>query len=147
MSTAALHLDRSIYRDRLGDPSTWTGDWRRPGNYLVGDQQEAVRARMGQHHAMLLGMAIRGHRSKTIAAVFCVSRESVDRRLRPLGFRNAPGQVGRPANREKAIPVPVPEIVVVVPRAPARAAASVVSRKRARLESPRQLWLALDLPV
>jgi hypothetical protein len=104
---SALHLDRELYRRRLGDPTTWSGDWAAPstepgdqfrtGNYLSGDRQAEVRARTLALAPMIVGLAIRGHRSSTIAAVVAVSRESVDRRLRPLGFKNAPGQVGRPA--------------------------------------------------
>lgn len=94
-----VNLDRSIYLNRLGDPSDWSGDWRRPGNYLHGEQQIEVQERLRTHHQMVVGMAIRGIQSSVIAAVFGVSRETVDRRLRPLGLKNAPGNVGRPATR------------------------------------------------
>ncbi len=92
-------IDRSDYLARLGNPSTWTGDWRRPGNYLVKERQRVVHARLREGEPTMLGMAIRGHGSQVIAAVFCVSRESIDSRLRPHGLKNAPGQVGRPARR------------------------------------------------
>lgn len=91
-----MNHDRSIYRERLGDPSAWTGDWRRPGKYLSKEQQHATQARMRTHHRMLIGMAIRGAKSSVIAAILSVSREAVDRRLRPLGLKNAPGHFGRP---------------------------------------------------
>jgi len=92
-------LDRSIYFQRLGDPATWTGDWRRHGNYLDKARQEVIASRMRNHEAMIVGMAVRRVPSSAIAAVMCVSREAVDRRLRPLGLKNAPGQVGRPATQ------------------------------------------------
>jgi hypothetical protein len=100
-----LTLDRSLYRDRLGDPSSWAGDWSKPspeegdrfraGHYPTGDEATRVRERMTGLESLIIGMAIRRHKSAFIAAVLCVSRESVDRRLRPLGLRNAPGRLGR----------------------------------------------------
>lgn len=96
----------SVFRNRLGDPATWTGDWSEPssesgdrfrtGNYLAGDKQAKVHARIQALEPMMIGMAIRGHRSGFIAAVMCVSRETVDRRLRPLGMKNIHGKLGRP---------------------------------------------------
>lgn len=94
--------DRSPYLARLGDPSTWTGDWRRRGHYLKGEQQKAASERMTELNAMIVGMAVRrALGSQALAAVLGVSRESVDRRLRPLGLKNPPGQVGKPP-RERA---------------------------------------------
>lgn len=89
-----IQIDRSIYREKYGDPSTWFSDCSaRPGDYDRGAEKAA---RLTQNEALIIGMAIRNTPSKLIAAVFCVSRESVDRRLRPLGFKNQPGCVGRP---------------------------------------------------
>ena len=95
-------LDRTCYRERFGDPATWSGDWRRPGRYLAGGQQQDVQEKLEVNKSMVIGMAIRGRQSSVIAAVLGVSRESVDRRLRPLGLKNLPGHVGRPptANRK-----------------------------------------------
>jgi hypothetical protein len=97
-----IALDRSVYRERWGNPEEWAGDWRRPGQYLRGEQQTTVHARLQEHYRLLVGMALRGRKSATIAAVFTVSRESIDRRLRPLGLKNPPGQVGRPPVRQNA---------------------------------------------
>lgn len=86
-------LDRDIYRERLGDPNEWTGDWRRPGKYLCGEQQGAVQARMQQHRLMLIGMSIRKQPSGLIAAILCVSRETVDTRRRELGLSIPRGRI------------------------------------------------------
>ena len=111
-----MKYDGSVFRERLGDPATWSGNWTEPspepgdlfrtGNYLAGDKQAEVRARNLALEPMMIGLAIRGHRSGFIAAVMCVSRETVDRRLRPLGLKNAPGRVGRPRKVNKIAPRP-----------------------------------------
>lgn len=109
-----LDADRSLYRNRLGDPATWTGDWNEPsgdpgdqfrtGRYLHGEQQSVIAHRLQANERMLIGLAIRHTPSKVIAAVLCVSREAVDRRLRPLGLKKAPGEgPGRPKEERRTV--------------------------------------------
>ncbi len=98
--------DGTIFLKRMGDPSSWTGDWTkqgpgeerlfREGHYPTGEKATEVRVRMQSHQRFVVGMAVRGLKSKVIAAVLGVSREAVDQRLRPLGLKNRPGQYGRP---------------------------------------------------
>lgn len=97
-----MRTEATCYVERWGDPTKWDGDWRRSGNYLTKKQQAMASARLETHRRMLVGMAIRGATSRGIAAVFSVSRESVDRRLRPLGLKGQPGQVGRPVRKRMA---------------------------------------------
>lgn len=95
---SALDLDRGIYLERLGDPSKWSGDWRRPGKYLSRVEQTETRSRMAQHETLMLGMMIRRQPSTVIAAVLLVSREAIDKRRRPLGLclqRGAGTHAGR----------------------------------------------------
>lgn len=98
-------LDRTSYQQRYGDPSSWKGDWRRHGRYLGGTQQQDVHERLETNKLMVIGMAIRGRQSSIIAAILGVSRESVDRRLRPLGLKGLPGHVGRPPSIRRPIDV------------------------------------------
>lgn len=88
----------------MGNPTDWHGDWRRPGRYLTGDEQNAAHARLIAHERMLVGMAVRQVlQSKQLAAIMGVSREAIDRRLRPLGLKNPAGKVGRaPAQKLSA---------------------------------------------
>lgn len=92
--------DRTAYLLRMGDPQTWTDSWHHDGRYLKGEQQRAVNERMQEHQAVIVGMALRRVPSKMIAAAMGVSRESIDRRLRPLGLKNEPGKVGAPLRRQ-----------------------------------------------
>ena len=95
---SALALDRGIYLQRLGNPADWSGDWRRHGNYLDREQQQAVREHLERHRLLMVGMMIRRQKSTVISAVLCVSREAVDQRRRDLGLslpRGNPPGVGR----------------------------------------------------
>jgi hypothetical protein len=94
--------DRSIYREKYGDPRDWEGDFRAKVGRYHGIRQAAVSALLEGQAEFIVALAVRGFRSNEIAALFGVSRESVDRRLRPLGLKNPPGQVGRPARRRVA---------------------------------------------
>ena len=94
--------DRSIFLKRMGNPKDWSGDWRRTGCYLNGNAQVIVQQRLSSHQMMIVGMAVRQVPSKLVAAVMGVSRESIDRRLRPLGLKNEAGQVGRPPRARAA---------------------------------------------
>lgn len=94
--------DRSAYQAKYGNPAEWVGDFRaRPGRYH-GPRQPEVSALLERHRALIVGLTVRGRSSKEIAAVVGVSREAVLRRLRPLGLKNAPGQVGRPPKSRQA---------------------------------------------
>lgn len=92
-------LDREIYRQRWGDPSTWFSDCSaRPGRYLRGQgSQEAVSCRLQARSGLLVGMAIRRVPATVIAACLGVSREAVVKRLRPLGLNAKPGR--QPVNQ------------------------------------------------
>ncbi|HEX2099115.1 MAG TPA: hypothetical protein VHF69_00545 [Candidatus Synoicihabitans sp.] len=92
---------RNEYVERFGDPSTWSGDWRRcpNGRYLRDRQQAQVSAQLRTHEQLIIALAIRQVPSRQIGALFGVSRESIDRRLRPHALKNEPGQVGRPPSR------------------------------------------------
>lgn len=96
MSDCALRAlaDRSTFLDHFGDPSTWEGDWRRRGRYLVGVQQVRTHQALEENHRLIIALAIKQQPSRMIAAVMGVSRESIDRRLRPAGFKNRPGVMG-----------------------------------------------------
>jgi hypothetical protein len=89
-------LDRDVYLKRWGHPSSWTGDWSRKGRYLRKFDQPNIQARLTANEQAIIGLAVRQVPSKSIAEAMGVSRESIDRRLRPLGLKNAPGQVGPP---------------------------------------------------
>jgi hypothetical protein len=65
-------------------------------HYLYADEQKRVFLQMSLNFDVIVAMALRGNPSKLIAAGFGVSREAIDRRLRPLGFKNPPGVRGRP---------------------------------------------------
>lgn len=91
-----ITLDRDIYLQRWGHPSSWTGDWSRKGRYLRKFDQPNIQARLTTNEPTIIGMAVRGVSSQLIAAAMGVSRESIDRRLRPMGLKNPPGQVGAP---------------------------------------------------
>jgi hypothetical protein len=106
---SAISLDRTIYLERLGDPTQWNGDWRRHGNYLAGDRQDFVHERLERNRLLMIGMMIRQQKSTIIAAALCVSREAVDRRRRDLGLsrpRGNPPGVG-PVNPYRG-PAPAP---------------------------------------
>jgi hypothetical protein len=95
---SVIALDRGIYLERLGDPSTWSGDWRRSGKYLSKEQQTETRSRLAQNEALMVGMMVRRQPSTVIAAVLLVSREAIDSRRRPLGLclqRGAGTHAGR----------------------------------------------------
>lgn len=68
------------------------------GRYLYGPDQRIVSSQLEANYDTLVAMAIRGTGSKVIAAGFGVSREAIDRRLRPLGLKNKPGVRGRPSS-------------------------------------------------
>lgn len=87
--------DRDIYRERLGDPSAWAGDWRRSGRYLAKETHVVVQKRLAANRQLLIGMAIRGQTSGFIAAVLGVSREAIDTRRRPLGLALRRGVAAR----------------------------------------------------
>lgn len=89
-------LDRDVYVQKWGHPSSWSGDWSRKGRYLRKDEQPNIHDRLTAHKQYILGMAARMIPSQVIAAIMGVSRESIDRRLRPEGFKNPPGHVGPP---------------------------------------------------
>lgn len=103
LQPSAFAQGREIYLERMGDPRTWTGDWRKcpNGRYLKGEAQRQVNEQLQLHHRLIVALSIRQMPSKVIGAVFGVSREAVDRRLRPLGLKNPPGQVGRPRTRNQ----------------------------------------------
>lgn len=86
-----MNHDGTVFRERLGDPAEWTGDWRRPGNYLGGEQQQSVHARLEQNRPLMIGMMIRRQKSGVIAAVLCVSREAIDSRRREFGLARPRG--------------------------------------------------------
>lgn len=95
---SAIDLDRGIYLERLGDPSKWSGDWRRSGKYLTKEEQTETRSRLAQNETLMMGMMVRRMPSTIIAAVLLVSRETIDSRRRPLGLclqRGAGTHAGR----------------------------------------------------
>ena len=98
-----ITLDRDIYLQRWGHPSSWTGDWSRKGRYLRKFDQPNIQARLTANEPTILGMSVRQVPSQLIAAAMGVSRESVDRRLRPAGLKNPPGQVGAPSKKASNI--------------------------------------------
>ena len=93
-------FDRDVYVKRWGHPSSWTGDWSRKGRYLRANEQPEILARLTAYTQFIQGLSARSMPSQTIAAIMGVSREAVDRRLRPEGFKNRPGQVGAPQIKE-----------------------------------------------
>lgn len=73
----------------------------RSGNYHFDEEQKLVFAYMNANEFTIVAMALRGVPSKLIAAGFGVSREAIDKRLRPLGLKNAPSVHGRPPKAPK----------------------------------------------
>ena len=65
-------------------------------HYLYADEQKRVVEQLAMNYSFIVAMALRGKPSKVIAATFGVSREAIDRKLRPLGLKNPPGVRGRP---------------------------------------------------
>lgn len=65
-------------------------------NYLYDEEQKQVVQHLAQNYDMIVVQALRGLPSMMIAAAHGVSREAIDRRLRPLGLKNPPGVRGRP---------------------------------------------------
>lgn len=68
--------------------------------YLYDEQNRA--AMNGElllvNYTTIVAMALRGIPSKVIACGFGVSREAIDKRLRPVGLKNPPGVRGRPTS-------------------------------------------------
>jgi hypothetical protein len=64
--------------------------------YHYSDDWQLVIERLALNYDSIVAMAIRGVPSKTVAALFGVTREAIDQRLRPLGLKNPPGVRGRP---------------------------------------------------
>lgn len=63
--------------------------------YLTGDQRR-VHFAMATNYDVIVAMSLRGNPTGLIAAGFGVTREAIDKRLRPLGLKNPPGVRGRP---------------------------------------------------
>ena len=100
LQPSAIARGRDTFAARMGDPTTWTGDWRKcpEGNYLKGEEQKKVVAALAQHELMMVGMALRRIPSGTIGALVGVSREAVSKRLRGFGLntkRGRPAAVGK----------------------------------------------------
>jgi hypothetical protein len=64
--------------------------------YLYDEDYKRTVAALHENADLIIAHAIRGTPSRVIAALFGVSREAIDRRLRPIGFKNPPGMRGRP---------------------------------------------------
>lgn len=78
------------------DPATWTGDWRNcpEGGYLSGDQQRSLTQALEANQRMIVGMALRRNTIVGISAAMGVSRESIARRLRPMGLNRFADKCG-----------------------------------------------------
>lgn len=71
-----------------------SGDHR--SRYLYAEEQKLVCDQLALNEPHIVALALRGTPSKAIAAIYGVSREAIDKRLRRLGMKNPPGVHGRP---------------------------------------------------
>jgi hypothetical protein len=69
---------------------------RPSARYLYDEDYKRTVAALAENADLIIAHAIRGTPSRVIAAIFGVSREAIDRRLRPIGLKNPPGVRGRP---------------------------------------------------
>jgi hypothetical protein len=101
LQPSAIARGRDTFAERMGDPSTWTGDWRKcpEGNYLKGEEQKKVGAALAKHERMMVGMALRQIPSGTIGSFIGVSRETIGKRLRGFGLNT---KRGRPVTAAKS---------------------------------------------
>ena len=76
--------------------------------YRYDDDYKRTVATLAENCDVIIAHAIRGTPSRTIAALFGVSRECIDRRLRVAGFKNAPGVRGRPSRQTTGASQPTP---------------------------------------
>jgi hypothetical protein len=63
-------------------------------HYHLEDEQQRLAAQLNLNYDLIVALALRGHACNAICAGFGVSRETIARRLRPLGFLNPPGVRG-----------------------------------------------------
>lgn len=73
-------------------------------HYPEGEAHKLRREQMAANFDLIVGMTLRGQPTFVIAAGLGVSRETIDGRLRPLGFKNPPGVRGRPAKLSQPHP-------------------------------------------
>jgi hypothetical protein len=81
--------------ERLGDLSA-------SGHYPYAEDRQRIVQSMAVNYDFIIAQAVRGVPSKLIAAGHGVSREAIDKRLRPLGLKNPPGVRGRPKSSPQA---------------------------------------------
>jgi hypothetical protein len=72
-------------------------------NYHYGDEQNRIAESLAINYDYIVVLALRGFPSKAISAGMGVSREAIDRRLRPLGFKNPPGKRGAPFKSSRLV--------------------------------------------
>lgn len=70
--------------------------------YRYGEEHRLFKATMVANYPFIIAMALRGNPTRVIAAGYGVSREAIDRKLRPLGMKNPPGVRGRPKSSPPA---------------------------------------------
>lgn len=105
-----------------------------PASVRYGDEQRVFQAAMLAIHPFIVAAALRGLPSKVIAASFGVSREAVDRQLRPLGLKNPPGVRGRPRQV-----VPAGKNPIVISRSSAGEPLNTTATQRTRILQPNKL--------